>query len=37
LKDLKEKRSKGKTERVEKRKLIVANAEKYYKEYKNQE
>jgi len=33
LKELKEKREKAKTERAEKRKLVLKNAEKYYKEY----
>jgi hypothetical protein len=33
LKELKDSRDKAKKERAEKRKLILANAEKYYKEY----
>lgn len=37
LKELKEKRDQAKKERAEKRKLIVSNAEKYYKEYQDQE
>jgi large subunit ribosomal protein L7e len=35
LKDFKEKRDATKKERVEKRKLILANSEKYYKEYQS--
>lgn len=35
LKELKEKRDAAKKERAEKRKLILANAEKYYKEYQS--
>jgi large subunit ribosomal protein L7e len=37
LKECKERRDKAKTERAEKRKLVLANAEKYYKEYQDQE
>jgi len=33
LKDLKDKRDHAKKERAEKRKTILANAEKYHKEY----
>lgn len=33
LKEMKEGRVKAKTERAEKRKLILANGEKYHKEY----
>jgi large subunit ribosomal protein L7e len=36
LKEFKEKREATKKERVEKRKLIAANAEKYYKEVQSQ-
>jgi hypothetical protein len=35
LKEFKEKRDAAKKERAEKRKLITANAEKYYKEYQS--
>ncbi len=37
LKELKERRDKEKKQRVEKRKTLVANAEKYYKEYQTQQ
>ncbi len=37
LKELKERRVKERKERVEKRKTLRANAEKYYKEYQNQQ
>ena len=37
MKENKERRDKAKTERAEKRKLVLANAEKYYKEYQDQE
>ena len=33
LKENKERRDKAKTERAEKRKLVLSNDEKYYKEY----
>ncbi len=33
LKELKDRREKGKKERTEKRKLYLSNAEKYHKEY----
>lgn len=37
LKELKERRDNEKKQRVEKRKTLVANAEKYYKEYQTQQ
>lgn len=37
LKDLKVRRDKEKKERADKRKTLAANAEKYYKEYQNQQ
>jgi ElaB/YqjD/DUF883 family membrane-anchored ribosome-binding protein len=37
LKELKDRRDKERKERAEKRKTLVANAEKYYKEYQNQQ
>ena len=37
LKNLKERRDKERKERAEKRKTLAANAEKYYKEYNNQQ
>lgn len=37
LKELKERRDKERKERAEKRKTLRANAEKYYKEYENQQ
>lgn len=37
LKELKNRRDNAKKERSEKRKLIVSNAEKYYKEYQDSE
>jgi large subunit ribosomal protein L7e len=36
LKELKERRDKERKERADKRKTLVSNAEKYYKEYQNQ-
>jgi len=36
LKEFKESREAAKKERAEKRKLILTNAEKYYKEYQSQ-
>ena len=35
MKGLKERRDKERKERAEKRKVLTANAEKYYKEYQN--
>jgi len=37
LKDLKVRREKERKERADKRKTLAANAEKYYKEYQNQQ
>ena len=37
LKELQERRAKAKTDRAEKRKVILANAEKYHKEYTDAE
>ena len=37
LKELKERRDRERKERAEKRKTLRANAEKYYKEYQNQQ
>lgn len=37
LKNLKERRDKERKERADKRKTLAANAEKYYKEYNNQQ
>ena len=37
MKALKERRDNDKKQRVEKRKTLAANAEKYYKEYQNQQ